>query len=344
MQEGPDRVDYQETRDVTEVHASIKREHSDPKADVTPIPVWLTALCGVVVCWAGAYLGVFHGDFNSTVYNEYDSSPAALFPIAKSRRRWKRWWQGVQSLTQQGKLVYGQCAAVSPAKRHGWPGIPPLQDRSGSSAARKRLIRILLKGCPRAHDGEGQAYNGVMPPWEGSLTDKKIAAVASYVRAEWGNAAPEIQSEGRSRSEDVRRSCRRLHRSQLLEIPEADAPCRRPKGQHPPQSPRWQRHRAAGQLPRPGLQRRPPADAGCRRSSCASASHRHAAPTLQLRAASPEILAEGKKNYMMICVACHQPDRKGLPGVFPPLDKTEYVPVTPQRFGAMILKGVAGDR
>jgi hypothetical protein len=87
MQEGPDRVDYQETADVTEVHASIKREHSDPKADVTPIPIWLTALCGVVVCWAGAYLGVFHGGFSSTVYNEYDSSPSALFRCPRNQER-----------------------------------------------------------------------------------------------------------------------------------------------------------------------------------------------------------------------------------------------------------------
>ena len=32
MPEPPDRVDYQETLDITEVHAAIEREHSEPTA------------------------------------------------------------------------------------------------------------------------------------------------------------------------------------------------------------------------------------------------------------------------------------------------------------------------
>lgn len=59
-------------------------------------------------------------------------------------------------------------------------------------------------------------------------------------------------------------------------------------------------------------------------------------------AATPEQLAEGKKNYMMICVACHQPTGMGLPPVFPPLTKSEYVGGSAERYAAMILKGNAG--
>ena len=35
--EGPDRIDYQETPDVTEVHAAVQREKPEPSAEVTPI-------------------------------------------------------------------------------------------------------------------------------------------------------------------------------------------------------------------------------------------------------------------------------------------------------------------
>jgi len=59
-------------------------------------------------------------------------------------------------------------------------------------------------------------------------------------------------------------------------------------------------------------------------------------------AATPEQLAEGKRNYMMICMACHQPTGLGLPPVFPPLTKSEYVNGSPARFASMILKGNAG--
>jgi mono/diheme cytochrome c family protein len=53
-------------------------------------------------------------------------------------------------------------------------------------------------------------------------------------------------------------------------------------------------------------------------------------------------MAKGKQQYMAICVACHQPTGLGLPMVFPPLAKTEYVNGDPKRFAAIILKGVAG--
>jgi mono/diheme cytochrome c family protein len=58
--------------------------------------------------------------------------------------------------------------------------------------------------------------------------------------------------------------------------------------------------------------------------------------------AAPDPLAEGKKQYMMICVACHQPTGLGLPAVFPPLTKSPYVNGSPERFAAIILKGNAG--
>lgn len=59
----------------------------------------------------------------------------------------------------------------------------------------------------------------------------------------------------------------------------------------------------------------------------------------QAPAATEEQLAEGKKNYMTICIACHQATGMGLPGVFPPLTKSVYVNGSPERFAAIILKG-----
>jgi mono/diheme cytochrome c family protein len=50
-------------------------------------------------------------------------------------------------------------------------------------------------------------------------------------------------------------------------------------------------------------------------------------------------IAEGKKNYMMVCIACHQPTGMGLPGVFPPLTKSPYVNGSAERFASIILKG-----
>lgn len=58
--------------------------------------------------------------------------------------------------------------------------------------------------------------------------------------------------------------------------------------------------------------------------------------------AAADQMAEGKKNYMMICVACHQPTGMGLPSVFPPITKSPYVNGSAERFASIILKGNAG--
>jgi len=58
----------------------------------------------------------------------------------------------------------------------------------------KRLIAIILKGLQGPITVSGKPFSSVnvMPPWETQISPKKIAAVASYIRQEWGNSAPEI--------------------------------------------------------------------------------------------------------------------------------------------------------
>ena len=46
-------------------------------------------------------------------------------------------------------------------------------------------------------------------------------------------------------------------------------------------------------------------------------------------APDPQVM-EGKKNYMTICFACHQPTGLGIPMVFPPLAKSPYVNGNPE--------------
>jgi mono/diheme cytochrome c family protein len=59
-------------------------------------------------------------------------------------------------------------------------------------------------------------------------------------------------------------------------------------------------------------------------------------------AAAEAVLAEGKKQYMTICIACHQATGMGLAPVFPPLTKSPYVNGSAERFAAIILKGNTG--
>lgn len=296
---------------MTEVHASIKRENAEPSAQVTPIPLWLAAICAAVMVWAGTYFGVFHGGLSGNVFNEYESSPAVLFPIPEKAGAAQATVATTQSLAELGKAVYSNCVPCHQPNGLGVAGqFPPLVNTERVTGSEKRLVAVLLKGLqgPITIGGAKQTYTGNMVAWEGSLSDKKIAAVVSYIRSAWGNNAPEIsEAKVAAARKEFAAQKAQWTEAQLLEIP-ADAT-----------------------LP----------DAAGAAAPAAGATGA-AAPAAGAAAPAGDLMAEGKQAYMTACVACHQPTGMGLPPVFPPLVNSEYVSGDPKRFAAMILKGVMG--
>jgi len=53
--------------------------------------------------------------------------------------------------------------------------------------------------------------------------------------------------------------------------------------------------------------------------------------------------ANGKQLFTANCVACHQATGKGLPGVFPPLDGSEWVTGDERAVANILLHGITGD-
>jgi mono/diheme cytochrome c family protein len=84
----------------------------------------------------------------------------------------------------------------------GLPGaIPPLVGSEWVLGSEERIIRIALYGLQGPIKVKGTDFNSAMPAFgrvAGSgfnWTDDKIAAVLTYVRAEWGNKAGPISTE-----------------------------------------------------------------------------------------------------------------------------------------------------
>lgn len=187
------RVDYRETPDVTAIHAAVAREHDEPKTADIPVPIWLLAICAVCLVVSGYYLGGFSGGFSADGYNERAGMPE----IGGKSAAADAGTAAKLTMFDQGKKVYGQaCAQCHQANGMGLPGqYPPLANSHWVTESPKRLAKILLKGLQGPFEVNGTVYNGAMPAQEKVLTDKKIAAVMTYIRNEWGNSAGEIAPE-----------------------------------------------------------------------------------------------------------------------------------------------------
>jgi nitrite reductase (NO-forming) len=51
---------------------------------------------------------------------------------------------------------------------------------------------------------------------------------------------------------------------------------------------------------------------------------------------------KGRQVYMGLCFACHQPDGKGLPNIFPPLAGSDFLQADHERAIRIVLKGLSG--
>ncbi len=321
--EGQDRLDYRETADITEVHAAIAREHADPSADVTPIPTWLSIVCAAALCWAGAYIGIFHGGFSGKVYNEYESSPSTFFPLPGNVIAGGVGAAAELTPLQLGAKVYKEtCINCHMPSGLGQPGAVPALAGSewvdGSEFCEERLIGIVLKGIKGPVTVKGVAFNSQMQPWE-PLGPKKIAAVLTYVRQEWGNKGGEItEAQVLAAKKKMTAHGDQWTLDEVKQIP-LDSKL---EGAATPAVPQAKTDAKPGDAAKPTDSGKPAAPTGA----------------IDLSAS----IAAGKGIYMATCFACHQATGMGVPGAFPPLVGSPYVHEDDRRVVAIVLKGIVG--
>ena len=92
---------------------------------------------------------------------------------------------------ERGQTLFAICGACHGPEGQGVAGVaPPLVGSNVVAAAPEELIRSVLFG--RNQDRKNPAFPD-MPPFNG-LGDEDVAAVVSYVRAQWGGAARPVNT------------------------------------------------------------------------------------------------------------------------------------------------------
>ncbi|MDB4912451.1 MAG: cytochrome c subunit of cbb3 type cytochrome oxidase [Gemmatimonadetes bacterium] len=69
---------------------------------------------------------------------------------------------------------------------------PPLAGSEWVTGDDAKLIRIILHGLMGPVEVAGVSISSAMPGWGAMLKDADVAAVATYVRSAWGNAAAPV--------------------------------------------------------------------------------------------------------------------------------------------------------
>ena len=162
----------------------IEREKLDPGEGMRPLPWVVTLLLGALLMWGAFYIVVTPtGGLSS---NGDQRTLSLLEPKTAS--------SGASQI--DGKQLYiGKCAACHQATGLGLAGVfPPLAASEWVVESPVTLTHILLHGIQGKMTVKGISYEGLMPAWN-TLSDAEIAAVASYIRSDWGNKAAPITED-----------------------------------------------------------------------------------------------------------------------------------------------------
>jgi ubiquinol-cytochrome c reductase cytochrome b subunit len=100
---------------------------------------------------------------------------------------------GAPANANGAKVFSTNCSSCHGANGQGQPGaFPPLAKNDVVTGDPNKVIGIVTGGLHGSIVVNGGTYNGVMPPWKGTLSNGDIADVITYIRASFGNSASAV--------------------------------------------------------------------------------------------------------------------------------------------------------
>lgn len=161
------------------------REKEDPNESNRPLPWFLVMSLGAMAMWGAFYIYSTPSGEDSA-FGDQRTVASLRPPVVLAGA----------AASVDGKQLYGaKCAACHQGSGLGVAGVfPPLAASEWVIGDEKILANILLHGVNGEMVVKGNTYKGAMPAWK-SLSDDELAAVLTYIRSDWGNAAPPLKVE-----------------------------------------------------------------------------------------------------------------------------------------------------
>lgn len=159
------------------------RENPEPHEAHNPLPLSVMVLLAATLGWAVGYLMA--------------ASPDVAADIGDQRSPIETSVGATVAAKLDGKSIFtANCAACHQADGNGVPQVfPPLAGSEWVRGNEALLAQILIHGVTGPMEVAGQQYNGAMPAFGSSMDDAELAAVATYIRSEWGNSAGALSAE-----------------------------------------------------------------------------------------------------------------------------------------------------
>ena len=161
-----------------------QREEEDPSELDRPIPIMVALITLAVVLSGVAYILL------SEPFGQIDMGDRRTLADLRAPAA------GAPAAVADGKQVFSvNCVACHQASGKGLPGVfPPLDGSEWVVGNERTLVNILLHGVSGEITVMGNPYKGAMPSFK-QLGNNELAAVTSYIRAEWSNKAGAIKPE-----------------------------------------------------------------------------------------------------------------------------------------------------
>jgi mono/diheme cytochrome c family protein len=170
--------------------AAQSRERHDPEEKYRPLPWFISMLISAMAMWGAFYIH----DMQSGLSSQYGDSRtrSALMPAGSAAGNGAA---GAAAPAIDGGAIFAaRCVACHQTTGLGIPGVfPPLAGSEWVLGSDKILVLIPLHGIIGSVQVKGATYAGAMPVFS-TLSDAEIAAVLTYVRSQWGNAAPPVSA------------------------------------------------------------------------------------------------------------------------------------------------------